>query len=108
MVGPRFPDSFKEELKNRIRISDVVGRKVKLTRKGKEWGGLSPFTNEKTPSFFVNDQKQFFKCFSSGKFGDVITFVMETERLGFNEAIEKLALEAGMALPTDTADDQQA
>lgn len=102
MVGPRFPDSFKEELKNRIRISDVVGRKVKLTRKGKEWGGLSPFTNEKTPSFFVNDQKQFFKCFSSGKFGDVITFVMETERLGFNEAIEKLALEAGMALPTDT------
>ncbi|MAI88931.1 DNA primase [Ponticaulis sp.] len=102
MVGPRFNDSYINELKSRIRISDVVGRKVKLVKKGKEWSGLSPFTAEKTPSFYVNDQKQFFKDFSSGKFGDVITFLQETERLSFSEAVERLAAEAGMELPQDT------
>lgn len=95
----RIPDGFIEELKARIRPSDVIGRKVKLTKKGKEWVGLSPFTNEKTPSFYVNDQKRIFKCFSSGLGGDVISFVMETERLSFMEAVEKLAEEAGMELP---------
>ncbi len=95
----RIPDGFLEELKARIRPSDVIGRKVKLTKKGKEWVGLSPFTNEKTPSFYVNDQKRIFKCFSSGLGGDVINFVMETERLSFMEAVEKLAEEAGMELP---------
>ena len=74
----RIPDGFVEELKARIRPSDVIGRKVKLTKKGKEWVGLSPFTNEKTPSFYVNDQKRIFKCFSSGTGGDVINFIMET------------------------------
>ncbi|MFC6196858.1 DNA primase [Ponticaulis profundi] len=106
MAAPRFSESYINELKSRIRISDVVGRKVKLTKKGKEWVGLSPFTAEKTPSFYVNDQKQFFKCFSSGKFGDVISFLQETERLGFSEAIERLAGEAGMDLPQDTAQDR--
>ncbi len=95
----RIPDGFVDELKARIRPSDVIGRKVKLTRKGKEWVGLSPFTAEKTPSFYVNDQKRIFKCFSSGLGGDVISFVMETERLSFMEAVEKLAEEAGMSLP---------
>ena len=95
----RIPDGFVEELKARIRPSDVIGRKVKLTKKGKEWVGLSPFTNEKTPSFYVNDQKRIFKCFSSGTGGDVINFIMETERLSFMEAVEKLAEEAGMQLP---------
>ena len=70
----------------------------KLTKKGKEWVGLSPFTNEKSPSFYVNDQKRIFKDFSSGIGGDVISFVMETERLSFMEAVEKLAEEAGMQL----------
>ncbi len=98
-VPARIPEGFVEELKARIRPSDVIGRKVKLTRKGKEWVGLSPFTNEKTPSFYVNDQKRIFKCFSSGMGGDVISFVMETERLSFAEAVEKLAEEAGMSLP---------
>ncbi len=102
MVGQRFTEQFLNELKSRIRMSDVVGRKVKLVKKGKEWSGLSPFTAEKTPSFYVNDQKQFFKDFSSGKFGDVITFLQETERLSFSEAVEKLAAEAGMQLPSDT------
>ena len=95
----RIPDGFVEELKARIRPSDVIGRKVKLTKKGKEWVGLSPFTNEKTPSFYVNDQKRIFTDFSSGLGGDVISFVMETERLTFMEAVEKLAEEAGMQLP---------
>jgi DNA primase len=95
----RIPDGFVEELKARIRPSDVIGRKVKLVKKGKEWVGLSPFTNEKSPSFYVNDQKRIFKCFSSGMGGDVISFVMETERLSFIEAVEKLAEEVGMSLP---------
>jgi DNA primase len=104
----RIPDGFVEELKARIRPSDVIGRKVKLTRKGKEWVGLSPFTSEKTPSFYVNDQKRMFKCFSSGLGGDVIKFMMETERLSFMEAVEKLAEEAGMALPKSSPEAAEA
>ncbi|MEO1552615.1 MAG: DNA primase [Pseudomonadota bacterium] len=103
----RIPDGFVDELKARIRPSDVIGRKVKLKKQGKEWVGLSPFTNEKTPSFYVNDQKKIFKCFSSGIGGDVISFVMETERLSFMEAVEKLADEAGMTLPKATPESQE-
>ncbi len=103
----RIPDGFVDELKARIRPSDVIGRKVKLKKQGKEWVGLSPFTNEKTPSFYVNDQKKIFKCFSSGIGGDVISFVMETERLSFMEAVEKLADEAGMSLPKATPESQE-
>ncbi|MCI4644170.1 MAG: DNA primase [Hyphomonadaceae bacterium] len=99
MVHARLPDGFLDELKARLRPSDVIGRKVKLVRRGKEWVGLSPFTNEKTPSFYVNDQKGIFKDFSSGLGGDVIKFLMETERLEFMEAVERLADEAGMELP---------
>ncbi|GAB5457090.1 MAG: DNA primase [Henriciella sp.] len=103
----RIPDGFVDELKARIRPSEVIGRKVKLKKQGKEWVGLSPFTNEKTPSFYVNDQKKIFKCFSSGMGGDVISFVMETERLSFMEAVEKLADEAGMSLPKATPESQE-
>ena len=103
----RIPDGFVEELKARVRPSDVIGRKVKLKKQGKEWVGLSPFTNEKSPSFYVNDQKRIFKDFSSGMGGDVISFVMETERLSFMEAVEKLAEEAGMELPRATAQDEE-
>jgi DNA primase len=103
----RIPDGFVDELKARIRPSDIIGRKVKLKKQGKEWVGLSPFTNEKTPSFYVNDTKKIFKCFSSGMGGDVISFVMETERLSFMEAVEKLADEAGMSLPKATPQDRQ-
>ena len=102
MNGRRIPDGFLDELKARLRPSDVIGRKVKLKKQGKEWVGLSPFTNEKTPSFYVNNQKGIFKCFSSGLGGDVIKFIQETERLSFMEAVEKLADEAGMALPKAT------
>ncbi|MEE2879000.1 MAG: DNA primase [Pseudomonadota bacterium] len=104
----RIPDGFVEELKARVRPSDVIGRKVKLKKQGKEWVGLSPFTNEKSPSFYVNDQKRIFKDFSSGIGGDVISFVMETERLSFMEAVEKLAEEVGMQLPKATPQDEEA
>lgn len=95
----RLGEEFLDELKSRLRPSDVIGRTVKLHRQGREFAGLSPFTNEKTPSFFVNDEKGFYHCFSSGKHGDVISFLQETEGLSFMEAVERLAGEAGMELP---------
>ena len=96
----RFDDNFLDELKSRLRLSDVIGKTVKLRRQGREYVGLSPFTKERSPSFFVNDDKGHFFDFSSGKNGDLITFLQETERLSFVEAVERLAAEAGMALPT--------
>jgi DNA primase len=96
----RFDERFLEEIKARLRPSDVIGRTVKLRRQGREYVGLSPFTKEKSPSFYVNDEKGFFHDFSSGKHGDVIAFLQETERLSFREAIEQLAAEAGVPLPT--------
>ncbi len=95
----RFGENFMDELKSRVRPSDVVGRYVKLKRQGREYAGLSPFTNEKTPSFFVNDEKGFYHCFSSGKHGDAISFLMEVEGLSFPEAVERLAGLAGMEMP---------
>ncbi len=97
----RFDERFLDELKGRLRLSDVIGRTVKLRRQGREYVGLSPFAKEKTPSFFVNDDKGFFHDFSSGKHGDLIGFLQETERLSFREAVERLAGEAGMALPAE-------
>ena len=95
----RFDDRFLDEIKSRLRLSDVIGRSVKLRRQGREYVGLSPFSKEKTPSFYVNDEKGFFHDFSSGKHGDLISFLQETERLSFVEAVERLASEAGVALP---------
>lgn len=99
---PRFTPDFLDELKARLRPSDVIGRYVKLKKQGNEWAGLSPFTKEKTPSFFVNDHKGFYHCFSSGKHGDIISFLQETQRLTFYEAVERLAEEAGLPLPSET------
>ena len=95
----KFSDSFLDEIRARLPVSQVVSRRVPLKRAGREWKGLSPFNKEKTPSFTVNDQKGFYHCFSSGKHGDVFTFVMETEGLSFPEAVERLAGEAGVAMP---------
>lgn len=95
----RFDDRFLEEIKSRVRLSDVIGKTVKLKRQGREYVGLSPFTKERSPSFFVNDDKGFFHDFSSGKHGDLISFLQETERLTFMEAVERLAAEAGIPLP---------
>lgn len=95
----RFDERFLDEIKSRLRPSDVIGKSVKLRKQGREYVGLSPFTKEKTPSFYVNDDKGQFFDFSSGKSGDLITFLQETERLSFAEAVERLAGEAGLALP---------
>ena len=94
-----LPRSFLDEIKNRLAVSDIVGRKVKLTRRGREFVGLSPFKNERTPSFTVNDDKQFYHCFSTGKHGSIFDFLMETEGLSFVEAVERLAQQAGLAMP---------
>jgi DNA primase len=95
----RFPPQFLDELRARLPVSEVVGRRVKLKKAGREWKGLSPFNKEKTPSFFVNDQKMAWFDFSSGKNGSIFDFVMMTEGLTFPEAVERLAAQAGMALP---------
>jgi DNA primase len=95
----KFSDSFLDEIRARLPVSQVVSRHVPLKRAGREWKGLSPFNKEKTPSFTVSDQKGFYHCFSSGKHGDIFTFLMETEGLSFPEAVERLAGEAGLELP---------
>jgi DNA primase len=100
----RFTPQFLEELRARLPVSEVVGRRVKLKKAGREWKGLSPFQQEKSPSFTVNDQKGFYHDFSSGKHGDIISFLMETEGVGFTEAVERLASMAGLALPAVTPD----
>lgn len=101
----RFDPPFLDAIRQRIPVSRLVGKSVALKRQGREWAGLSPFQKEKTPSFFVNDEKQFYHCFSSGQHGDIFTWLMETEGLSFPEAVERLAHEAGVPLP---AQDPQA
>ncbi len=100
----RYPAHILEEIRARVPISAVVGRRVRLKKAGREWRGLSPFNAEKTPSFYANDQKQFYHCFSSGKHGDIFSFLIETEGLSFPEAVERLANEAGIDLPKATPD----
>jgi DNA primase len=95
----RFSSEFLDELRARLPVSEVVGRRVKLKKAGREWKGLSPFNKEKTPSFFVNDQKSMWFDFSSGKNGNIFDFLMMTEGLPFPEAVERLASLAGMPLP---------
>src|SRR3954465_13497316 len=95
----RFTPQFLDELRTRLPVSEVVGRRVKLRKAGSEWKGLSPFNKEKTPSFFVNDQKMAWFDFSSGKNGNIFDFVMQTEGVSFPEAVERLAAQAGLPLP---------
>jgi DNA primase len=103
----RFSPEFLEELKARLPVSEVVGRRVKLKKAGREWKGLSPFNKEKTPSFFVNDQKQAWFDFSSGKNGSIFDFIMMTEGVTFPEAVERLASLAGVPLPKVSQEDTQ-
>jgi len=101
----RIPDSFIQDLLTRVDIVEVVGSRVELKRAGREYKGLSPFTNEKSPSFFVNPAKQMFFDFSSGKNGTAITFLMENDRLTFVEAVEELAKRAGVDVPREGGND---
>ncbi len=95
----RLTDDFKDEIRARVRMSDLVGRKIQLKRQGREFAGLSPFKKEKTPSFFVNDEKKFYHCFASGEHGDAFDWLMKMEGLSFMEAAEQLASIAGIPLP---------
>ena len=92
-------DNFTDELKAQLNIVDIIGREVTLKKSGSNYMGLCPFHNEKTPSFSVNEGKQFYHCFGCGKSGDVIGFVQEYYKLPFMEAVEKLAAENGIKLP---------
>lgn len=102
-ITPQFLD----ELRNRLTVSEIVGRRVKLVKKGREFHGLCPFHSEKSPSFTVNDDKGFYHCFGCGKHGDVVRFSMEAEGLGFREAIEQLAGLAGLPMPVESSEDRQ-
>ena len=102
----RFTPQFLDELRARLPVSEVVGRRVKLRKAGREWKGLSPFNKEKTPSFFVNDQKAMWFDFSSGKNGNIFDFLMLTEGVSFPEAVERLAAMAGVPLPEMTREDE--
>jgi DNA primase len=95
----RFTPEFLDEIKARVTVSDVVGRRVRLKKQGREWRGLSPFNAEKTPSFYVNDAKMAWFDFSSGRNGNIFDFVMATDGMSFPEAVEALASEAGLELP---------
>jgi len=92
----KYPKEYLDEIKLRLKVSQVVGKTVQLKKRGKEFIGLSPFKNEKNPSFTVNDEKEFYHCFSSGEHGNIFDFLMKTKSMGFGEAVRTLATEAGM------------
>src|SRR5205085_12466149 len=103
-----FPPGFLDELRARVSLSDVVGRKVALKRRsGAEYAGLCPFHNEKTPSFTVNDKKGFYHCFGCGEHGDAVGFVLKTEGMSFPESVEKLAREVGLPVPRATPQERE-
>ena len=98
----KYPQSFIEEIRTRVRVSEVVGRAIPLRKAGREFHALCPFHKEKSPSFTVNDEKGFFHCFGCGAHGDVIGFTMDYEHLGYREAVERLAGVAGLSVPRET------
>ena len=102
-----FPPGFLDELRSRVTLSGLVGRHVKLMRRGREFAGLCPFHHEKTPSFYVVDDKFFFHCFGCGAHGDAVGFVMRADNLDFIEAVEKLAGEAGLVVPQATPQERE-
>jgi DNA primase len=103
----KYPKSYIEEIRNRLKVSDVVRLKVNLKKRGKEFVGLSPFKNEKTPSFTVNDEKGFYHCFSTGEHGNIFDFVMKLENINFGEAVKLLAQRAGMQPYRFTKEDEK-
>ena len=92
----KYPKEYLDEIKLRLKVSQVVGKSVQLKKRGKEFVGLSPFKNEKSPSFTVNDEKEFYHCFSSSEHGNIFDFLMKTKSIGFGEAVRELASQAGM------------
>jgi len=101
------PPEFLEDLRQRVPLSDLIGKRVKLTRKGRRYSGLCPFHSEKTPSFSVVDDQGFYHCFGCGAHGDAISFLRETDGLDFMEAVERLAGMAGLTVPRSAPEDPQ-
>ena len=96
---PKYDRNFTDELRERLSIVDVVGRRIPLVKKGQNYWGCCPFHNEKTPSFSVNEAKGFYHCFGCGEHGDIISFVMKSENVDFKTAITELAAQAGLKMP---------
>lgn len=94
-----YPESFLEEVRTRARLSDIVGKRVRLTRRGREYTGLCPFHHEKTPSFTLNDEKAFYHCFGCGAHGSVFDFIMHVDNVGFADAVARLADDVGLTPP---------
>mgnify|MGYP001428276431 CR=1 FL=1 len=92
----KYPKEYLDEIKTRLKVSTVVSKSVTLKKRGKEFVGLSPFKNEKTPSFTVNDEKEFYHCFATSEHGNIFDFVMKMQNLRFGEAVKHLANLAGM------------
>tara|TARA_B100001250_G_scaffold150360_1_gene128868 strand:- start:540 stop:2315 length:1776 start_codon:yes stop_codon:yes gene_type:complete len=103
----KYPKEYLEEIKTRLKVSTVVSKTVNLKKRGKEYVGLSPFKNEKTPSFTVNDEKEFYHCFSTGEHGNIFDFIMKTQNLKFGEAVKTLANLAGMRPYTFSKQDEE-
>ena len=103
----KYPKDYLDEIKARLKVSNVVSRSVSLKKRGKEFVGLSPFKNERTPSFTVNDEKEFYHCFATGEHGNIFDFVMKTQNLRFGEAVKFLASLAGMKPYTFSKLDEQ-
>ncbi len=103
----KYPKEYLDEIKTRLKVSTVVSKSVNLKKRGKEFVGLSPFKNEKTPSFTVNDEKSFYHCFSTAEHGNIFDFVMKTQNLRFGEAVKFLATLAGLKPYTFSKQDEQ-
>ena len=103
----KYPKEYLEEIKTRLKVSTVVSKTVKLKKRGKEFVGLSPFKTEKTPSFTVNDEKEFYHCFSTSEHGNIFDFVMKTQNLRFGEAVKMLSNLAGMQPYTFSKQDEE-
>lgn len=102
-----FAPAFLDEIRARVPLAELIGRRTRLVKRGREYSGLCPFHNEKSPSFTVNEDKGFFHCFGCGVHGDVIGFVMQSQNLGFLEAVEALAGQAGLEVPKATPQERE-
>lgn len=107
MAGPNSAD-FVNQVRAAVDIVDVVGEYVQLRKSGRAFLGLCPFHSEKTPSFNVNAERQFFHCFGCGAGGDVFSFLMKLEQLTFPEAVHRLAERAGIAVPQAQEEEEAA
>ena len=102
----KYPKEYLDEIKSRLKVSSIVSKYITIKKRGKEFGGLSPFKNEKTPSFTVNDEKGFYHCFSTGEHGNIFDFLMKTQNLKFGEAVRNLANLAGLQPYRFSKDDE--